>query len=225
MVDEGKGPNQNINANGIPPTSAVGQPPPLTKSELAALLLSAATAAAKRSKASAERECMRQSMMAIVMASAAMEACANEIITVILDRSTVILHDGSKVLTPDLCDLKNLRDSKNDLLSKMKEMAKRLGTNGGIDMGGARYQALGTLLKLRNALVHFRPGREAADQIKGAVPKCSSYHNAVDFPFDRLCYPTAKWAVETVLAASKHFSCVIKEPDRFEAKDFDFTVS
>lgn len=211
----------------------------LTRSNLAAQILNAAATAARTANAIEEKDpqltraetatdTIQQSTVAIVMASTALEACANEIITDILARKQGI----SAGLREELEQIR--ASTKGNVLEKLKSMAKKLGGSGGsIDKGKPPYDDAGALLDLRNALVHFRPAwsdnkdvheSDEAKRIERVVGRSRFYQGEPNFPIGYLHYSSAKWAVRTVRDVSQHFSGVIGEEDRFNCKGFDYTL-
>ena len=230
--------DKTIELKGVSAAMATGTANLLTRSNLAAQLLNAAATAARTAHGINANDpqladpatatgCIQQSTVAVVMAATALEACANEVITDILDRS--------QDLTPDQrAEWEGLKNrTQGNVLDKMKEMAKKLKPGASINKGASPYEEVGTLLLLRNALVHFKPAwsdnkevheSDIAKRIERAVGRSPFYKGEANFPIGYVHYNATKWAVRAVREASAEFSRAIGEKDRFANAGFDFTL-
>jgi hypothetical protein len=210
----------------------------LTRSNLAAQLLNAAATAARTAHNIGAKDpqladpatvpsCIQQSTVAVVMATTALEACANEIITDILDH----LQGLEPEQRTEWEALKNT--TKGNVLDKIKGIAKKLNNGASVEKGASPYQEVGTLLLLRNALVHFKPAwsdnkevheSDVAKRLERAIGRSPFYKSEANFPIGYLHYSVAKWAVRTAQNASAEFSRAVGEKDRFANTGFDFSL-
>lgn len=156
----------------------------------------------------------------IFFAVAALEADVNEIF---ID-SDVNFPGYDKAL---LNEMWGLIEQKR-ILEKY-EMALFLKKKGKFDKGDSIYQDTYNLIKLRNALVHFKPEwsdekrehRKIEDRLRGKF-QLSPFLAADGEFFPKRCmsHGCAEWAVQTALKFRDYFSDKADLPDRFAPSPF-----
>jgi hypothetical protein len=155
--------------------------------------------------------------VAIVMAGAALEANANEIVQDILD--------GSTKLVPSKGGVALLRDLKADRSEGAMEKYWRLALmfDKEPDLGGPSWQDAQSLVDFRNKLMHFKPAWHRAGEtnedrlvktLKPKVPIARGYEINFQFPNGFMTYGCAKWAVRSFLAFSAYYNSLMDLKDK-----------
>lgn len=167
--------------------------------------------------------------VSVVMAGAALEAGANEVVQDILDGFTGLsLTDGRKAL---LTDLK--KEQSGNAVSKYRQIAllfDKLPARGSIP-----WQNADLLVKFRNNFMHFKPSWSNVDDVrvrdsdlirdlKTKIPIVAAYQRRFVFPFGFMTYGCARWAVQTVLEFSIDFTKLLDIKDTFVFPSFDFSL-
>jgi hypothetical protein len=172
-------------------------------------------------------EIMLSVPVSVIMAAAALEANANEIIQDIFDGFTE-LHPakGCKLL---LVDIKKERSG--SVMDKYRRLALLLDKQ---PQGNTQpWQDAKLLVEFRNSFMHFKPAwsyeatthdGSLVKRLKGKIPIYRAYRANFQFPYGFLTYGCAKWSVETVLAFSADFSAALGVKDRFAAGHLDFSL-
>ncbi len=158
--------------------------------------------------------------VAIVMAGAALETSANELMQNILDRSTPLAPGVGARL--QLESLKS--DRSGNSVGKYRRVAWLFDKEP--DEGMLPWQNAEILVLARNTLMHFRPVLDqvnAASQesnlvkaLKSKVPTTHAYKAPYTFPHSFMTYGCAKWSVETVLTFSEYFRELLGINDLFD---------
>jgi hypothetical protein len=166
--------------------------------------------------------------VAIVMAGAALEAGANELIQDILDGSTDLRPTkGCKQL---LMDLKEERSG--NALDRYRRVALLFDKEP--KTGHSSWQDAQHLVGFRNYLLHFKPewddGTPKVERglVKALRPKIEispGFRTNFRFPYGFMTYSCAKWSVESVLAFSRDFSSVLGVKDTFVLQGIDVTLN
>jgi hypothetical protein len=152
--------------------------------------------------------------VSIVMAGAALEANANELIQDILDGAA--LTDARKLLLEALKE-----DHTGNSLGKYRRVALFLDKVP--DEGLSPWQNAKILVDFRNYFMHFKPVWEDPNStqtrlvaaLHGKLPIAGPYQKEHTFPYAYLTYKCAKWSIETVLALSQYASGILGVKDRF----------
>lgn len=158
--------------------------------------------------------------VSIVMAGAALEASANELIQNVLDRSTPLAPTlGATMLLEDL-----KTDRSGNSLGKYRKIAWLFDKSP--EEGALPWQNASILVLARNGLMHFRPVWDQVDArsadtnlvlgLKHKVPVVEAYKSPLVFPHSFLTYGCAKWAVKSVLTFSDYFSNLLGIKDQFD---------
>ena len=164
--------------------------------------------------------------VSVVMAGAALEAGANEVIQNILDGSTgLLLTDSRKVL---LADLKN--EQSGNATARYRQVALLFDKMP--DKGSAQWADADLLVKFRNSFMHFKPSWDRDDihsgdlvkRLKTRINIVPAYERKFIFPYGFMTYGCAKWAVQTVLAFSIELTTLLGVKDTFALPGFDFTM-
>ncbi|WP_140887077.1 hypothetical protein [Muricoccus nepalensis] len=150
--------------------------------------------------------------VSIVMAGAALEANANEIVQNILDGSTGLsVTEARKQLVIDLKE-----DRSGNSMDKYRRLA--LLFDKVPSKGEAAWQSAELLVKFRNALMHFKPAWDhekdvhdgkLATALRNKIPTHPAYQTSFQFPHGYMTYGCARWSVLGVLAFSKAFSALL----------------
>jgi hypothetical protein len=166
---------------------------------------------------SVHEEMMQCVPVAIIMAGAALEASANEVVQDILDATTSLtVSNGCKL------ELKDLKvDRSGNSLGKFRRMGRLFDKIP--DEGKLPWKDAQILVDARNALMHFRPVDQVDDQedsklvkaLKTKVPISPPHKSRLIFPHSFLTYGCARWAVLSVLSFSDYFSNLLGVNDRF----------
>jgi hypothetical protein len=149
----------------------------------------------------------------VVMAAAALEANANEIIQDILDRS---------LPSPRCTLLKDLLDERTGgVMDKYRRLALQLDKLP--DQGSFAWQNADLLVRLRNFFVHFKPAWDhqagvhedsnLVKQLAERIPLVKSYQGSM-MPYRFLNCACARWAVVSAKTFSADFSNLIGVQDR-----------
>ena len=166
---------------------------------------------------------MRLVPVSVVMAGAALEANANEVLQDILDSQSLPLTRSRKKL---LMELKEERSG--NALDKCRRLALLMDKEA--DTGTETWYNAKLLQAFRNEFMHFRPswdddsihsGKLVA-QLKQNIPVVNSWRGAFLFPYGFMTYGCANWAVQTVLNFSSDFSKVLGAPNNLEAFNSDY---
>jgi hypothetical protein len=169
---------------------------------------------------------MRLVPVSIVMAGAALEASANELLQDILDGSTQLQ------LTPSRQKL--LEELKDDRSGNAPMKFRRLGLlmETDPDTGTEPWHNAELLVKFRNEFMHFRPSWDDDDihsgrfveEVRKKIRIVDAYKSNFLFPYGFMTYDCARWAVQTVLAFSADFSKLLGVKDKFTLPGLDFTL-
>jgi hypothetical protein len=158
-------------------------------------------------------------VMATILSSvASLEANINEIFADL--RDGFIVFDGLDMnLVTELWDL----IEKKPILEKY-QFALVLKKKDRMKKGDKKYQSVDTLIKVRNALVHFKPEWLDEQQEHKAIGKLlrgkfplSPFFNKNDpiFPMRCMTHGFADWAVRSSLEFTKCFTQIADLPNRF----------
>jgi len=149
---------------------------------------------------------------AIVMAGAALEASANELIQDILDGSTNLRPtNGCKQLLLDLKEELSL-----NALDRFRRVALLFDKDPQI--GNLTWQDARHLVSFRNYFLHFKPewddGTPKVERglVKALKPRIAisiGFRTNFRFPYGFMTYGCAKWSVQTVLAFSAQFASLL----------------
>jgi hypothetical protein len=209
----------------------------LLKSSFARNHLQAAVGAARdaykveQANANAEfgawfEEMMRLVPVSVVMAGAALEASANELIQDILDGSTNLsVTKGCKLLLMDLKD-----ERSGNATDKHRKLALLFDKEP--ETGKVAWQDGELLVKFRNSFMHFKPAWDDEAIHSGALVKglktrmhvARAYQSSFQFPYGFMTYGCAKWAVQTVLTFSSTFTKLLGVTDKFSLPGLDFKL-
>jgi hypothetical protein len=166
--------------------------------------------------------------VAVVMAAAALEANANEVIQDIADgKTTLPLTESKKEKLGRL-----MAGRAGNALSRYCKIAILFNRTPSEDE--SYWQNAARLVKFRNAFMHFRPvfypnstanDRDLIEELTNNVPTSSAYRSPeIQFPYSFMSYGCAKWSVQTVLAFSAEFSKLLDMKDKFVPPGFDFSL-
>jgi hypothetical protein len=164
-------------------------------------------------------EMMRLVPVSVVMASAALEASANEVLGDILDHQ---LHSASRKKL-----LKNLKgDHRVNAIGKFEQLALLMDKDP--DKGTEPWRNAKLLVGFRNEFMHFRPSWDTdgihsgdlAQELRRKIPVVDAYKPNFLFPYGFMTYGCAKWAVQTVLEFCSDFAKLLGTIDQFSALDF-----
>jgi hypothetical protein len=163
-------------------------------------------------------EMLRSVPVAIIMASAALEASAHEHLQDILDRPAHFRVDESHRKL--LVDLTN--DRTGSALTKFRRLALLMSKDP--DTGTAAWEDAGLLVDFRNAFMHFRPAWSDEEihkskfvrQLEQKVPTLKAYKadGNLYFPYGFMTYGCARWAVSTPFKFSSEFSKTLGVGDK-----------
>jgi len=168
---------------------------------------------------------MRLVPVSVVMAGAALEASANELIQDIIDGSILSASKARKLL---LQDLKEGR--LGNAIEKYRQLALLFDKEP--DTGNTYWNDARLLAKFRNSFMHFKPAWDYEDIHDGAlvgdlkvrIPIYRAYEDNFQFPYGFLTYGCAKWSVQSVLVFSAHFCALLGVKDRFSAAHLNFAL-
>jgi hypothetical protein len=164
--------------------------------------------------------------VSVVMAGAALEASANELIQNILDGSTGLsLTDGRKELLRDL-----KKEQSGNATTRYREVALLFDKVPAT--GSVPWQDAALLVKFRNRFMHFRPSWDRDDihggclvkELRKKIPTVPVYKGKFLFPYGFMTYGCTKWAVETVLTFSIEFTKLLGVKDTFALPGRDFRL-
>lgn len=168
-------------------------------------------------------EMLHEVPVAIIMASAALEAQVNEAVQDTLDGNPAVQPGEAQKLL-----LKELKDSAtSNTIEKCRNVLLLLGVVP--DTGRFEWEETRLLLTLRNRFIHFRPAwdhEEVHDskwvrELKRRVPIYAPYAEKFQFPYGFITYGAAKWAVMTALNFAAHVTPLLGVPDRFAGRDYE----
>lgn len=169
-------------------------------------------------------EMMLSVPVSVVMAGAALEANANEIVQDILDGGTGLSPPDER--KTQLEALK--RERSGSTLSRYRRLAVALDKEPPRE--GAPWQDAQLLVEFRNTFMHFKPAWDDEGEVhesdlvrdlKTKIPMYRVFEN--NFPLGFITYGCAKWSVQAVLAFSANFSELVGVKDRFVGEHLDFT--
>jgi hypothetical protein len=170
-------------------------------------------------------EMMRLVPVSVVMAGAALEANANELIQDILDNS--VQSPPTEELLKDLKD-----DHSGNAWGRYRRLALLMDEKP--NTGTAPWHNAMLLVKFRNEFMHFRPSWDSDDihngklvkDLKKKVPVAAAYKSKGNFlfPYGFMTYGCAKWAVQTVLTFSSTFTKLLGVTDKFSLPGLDFKL-
>jgi hypothetical protein len=169
---------------------------------------------------------MRLVPVSVVMAGAALEAGANELIQDIIDGSILSASKSRKLLLQDLKE-----DRSGNATEKYRQLALLFDKEP--DIGNKYWNDAKLLVRFRNSFMHFKPAWDYEDIHDGAlvrglktrIPIYRAYKDNFQFPYGFLTYDCAKWSVQSVLAFSAHFCALLGVKDRFSAAHLNFALS
>lgn len=204
-----------------------------SRSNLAANHLEAAAKAARRvHEVEAENavpegggfvgDIMQHASVSVVMAAAALEANVNETISDILDgiAPLTITRERWELLS-------DLRGRMVGPEEKHRQLALLLDKTP--DRGGAAWQDVLLLTRLRNDLMHFKPAWDdeavharMLEMMRRRLGVSRFYQGGFVYPHGFLTYGTARWAVRTVLAFTAYSSALVGVEDRFRNTGFNY---
>lgn len=170
-------------------------------------------------------EMMRLVPVSVVMAGAALEASANELIQDIIDGSILSASKSRKLLLQDLKE-----DRSGNATERYRKLALLFDNEP--DMEKIYWNDAKLLVKFRNSFMHFKPAWDYEDvhdgalvrSLKARVPIYRAYKESFQFPYGFLTYGCAKWSVQTVLAFSANFCALVGVKDRFSAAHLNFAL-
>jgi hypothetical protein len=154
-------------------------------------------------------------MGAILAATAALEAAANEFFLDVAEGRRHVSHLDAKVRAALASDWPQVE--RKSILSKYQAVLARVTTQE-MDAGTEPYQGADGLVKLRNLLVHFKPEWDTnlihhakiETTLQGRFAECRWFDSGnAFFPKRCLGYGCARWATETALAFAAEFSARI----------------
>ena len=163
--------------------------------------------------------------VAIIMAAAALEANANEIIQDILDGFTTLPRTGARNVL--LKELK--KEAAGNAMDRHRKTALLFDVEP--DLGSVEWQEAKRLIAFRNLLMHFKPAwdddkihhgdlvRELRSRV-GTVPQYSPFR----FPYGLMTYRCTKWSVTSVLNFSARFCELLGVENRFARDGCDFSL-
>ena len=169
---------------------------------------------------------MRQVPVSVVMAGAALEASANELLQLIIDAPAQFsLKASRKVLLVDLKD-----DHSGNAVHKYRRLSLLMDHEP--DTGSETWNNARLLVKLRNEFMHFRPAWDDdgihtvgfVEDLKRKIQIVDSWKGQLLFPHGFMTYGCAKWAVQTVLAFSADFSKLLGVRDQFISPGLEFNL-
>jgi hypothetical protein len=169
-------------------------------------------------------EMMRLVPISVVMAGAALEANANEVIQDFLDQPTG-LSISRKMLLKDLKD-----ELSGNAIGKHRRLALLFDKEP--DTGQSAWEDGQLLVKFRNSFMHFKPAWDDENihsgtlvkGLKSKVPVVSSWQGKFLFPYGFMTYGCAKWSVQSVLTFSRSFSALLGVKDKFALPGLDFKL-
>jgi hypothetical protein len=166
--------------------------------------------------------------VSVVMAAAALEAHANELIQNILDDAST---KCSGLLLTDRKKLKNIKACKSgNTTDKYNQLAKLF--NKKPEVGRSPWQNAYYLVIFRNHFMHFKPSwdddnihnDDLVKWLRPKIPIIAAYKDKFLFPYGYMTYGCAKWAVETVLKFSTDFTKLLGVKDTFALSGRDFRL-
>jgi hypothetical protein len=169
---------------------------------------------------------MRLVPVCVVMAGAALEASANELLQDFLDGLPNFPITGSrKRLLEDLKD-----DRSGNATIRCRRLALLMDKDA--DTGAEGWGNAALLIKFRYEFMHFRPSWDSDDihdgklveRLRIKVPVVKAFKGKLLFPHGFMTYGCAKWAVQTVLTFSAEFTEVLGVNDRFTLPGLDFNL-
>ena len=150
--------------------------------------------------------------VSVVMAAAALEANANEIIQDILDGSSLPATNETKQLLTDLKE-----EKAGNTCDKYRRLARLFDKEP--ELGTIAWQDAKLLVRFRNHLMHFKPTWDHEDihdglvkGLKTRIQVFRAYKSAKSssvFPYGFMTYGCSKWSVATVRAFSESFSMLL----------------
>ena len=154
--------------------------------------------------------------VSVVMAAAALEARANELIQDILDDASKysgLLLTGLSLTDRQKKELENIKACESgNATDKYKQLAILF--NKKPEAGRLPWQNAFHLVKFRNHFMHFKPSwdddnihnDDLVKWLKPKIPIVAAYKDNFLFPYGFMTYGCAKWSVETVLIFSREFA-------------------
>jgi hypothetical protein len=158
--------------------------------------------------------------VAVVMAAAALEANANEILSAVLD-GLIPLTESRKILMKDLN-----KDRSGSVMRKYRQLGLLLDKRP--DAGSDAWLNADLLAQFRNRFMHFTPAwdhekdihdGEFVKQMKKRVPVSRFYEASFMFPYGFMTYASAKWAVNAALEFSEEYGALLGVKDRLAGSD------
>jgi hypothetical protein len=165
---------------------------------------------------------MRLVPVSVVMAGAALEVSANEVLRNILDNEYHFQLTASRKKL-----LEKLKvDRSGNAMGKFQQLALLMDKDP--DAGTEPWRNAKLLVRFRNEFMHFRPSRDDDDVHSGdlvrdltrKIPVVDAYKGNFLFPHGFMTYGCAKWAVQTVLEFSLDFANLLGVTDKFGTLDF-----
>ena len=159
-------------------------------------------------------EVMMHVPVAVIMAAAALEANANEIIQDNLDQ---LPSSPRRELLKDL-----ISERSGSAMEKYRRLALLLDELP--DQGSAVWQNADLLIRFRNFFVHFKPSWDheigvheegkLSRQLRARLPIVEAYKSGFMLPYGVLNYACAKWAVASAKDFCADFSSMTGVQDR-----------
>jgi hypothetical protein len=170
-------------------------------------------------------EMMRLVPVSVVMAGAALEANANELIQDIIEGSILSATKSRKLLLQDLKE-----DRSGSAIGKYRQLALLLDNEP--DIGNTYWNNAKLLVNFRNYFMHFKPAWDYEDihdgplarGLKVRIPIYRAYKDNFEFPYGFLTYGCTKWSVQSVLAFSDHICALLGVKDKFSAAPLNFAL-
>ena len=169
---------------------------------------------------------MRLVPVSVVMAAAALEANANELIQDIVDGS---VHSPLPASRKEL-----LKDLKDDHSGNAWDRYRRfaLVMDKEPDKGTEPWRNARLLVRFRNEFMHFKPSWDSDDIHNGKlveglrkkIPVVAAYKRNFLFPYGFMTYGCARWAVQTVLTFSAEFAKLLGVKDKFVSPGLNFNL-
>lgn len=209
-----------------------------TRSNLAVHHLRAAVKAAREAfeveRANAEAEhgqwfsdLLMSVPISVAMSGAALEANANEIVQDILGGLTqMTVTPACKLLLEELRD--NRSGNSIDKYWRLALLLEKLPLKSDVV-----WQDITLLVKLRNALLHFKPAWDDEEDVhdgklaralRRKVGTHPAYTAVFQFPHGLMTYSCARWCVMSVVRFATAFSNLLGVSDRFAAPNLDLSL-
>lgn len=186
----------------------------LAASELARVVFEAERASSEEEFGPAFERIFGSSVACAIMATAALEAYANELFA---DR-----HLNFPNVSQDLVELLWTEFEAKTLLDKF-DLALQLRQRPRLKRGSQVVQSFDRLVRLRNSLVHFKPEwfddpsthEQLSKRLNGYLCRSRWLQSEQLFPRAWACSDSTSWLMRTAVAFISHFSNASGLPDKF----------